>query len=120
MEQRELVFEGPDDVSLVPKEQICSTRLKAKPGLHQKTLKSFLKLENWELELTGGARESSSNKGLGRESNVGEVSNPDSKGEVISSTEEDSSNSFQSTDKAVHRDKKFTSPEESRSTLWPG
>ena len=100
MEQSEVVFEGPDDASLVLREQLCSTRLETKPGLNQKTLKSFLELKNWELGLTGGAREISSNEGLGRESFVGEVSKPDQKGELINRTESDSSISLQSTDKS--------------------
>ena len=119
MEQREIVFEGPDDASLVPKEQLYSTRLEAKPGLNQKTLKSFLELKNWELGLTGGARENPINEGLGRESFVGEVNKPDQQGEHINRTESNSSTSLQSTDNSEAETRSSQNPEESLS-LWPG
>ena len=119
MEQREIVCEGPDDASLVPKEQLCSTRLEAKPGLNQKTLKSFLELKNWELGLTGGAREILSNEGLGRESFVGEVNKPDQEGELINRTESNSSISLQSTDNSEAETRSSQNPEEFLS-LWPG
>ena len=88
--------------------------------MFQKTMKSFLNLNNLKIGLTEGARDIQIYEGLGREWKGDKVRSEDSQGEVIKESRDRSTSSFLTTDKAVDQTQESTSPKETSSAPESG